>query len=599
MIPVKSNMKVMLGIGCDRGTPMETLEKAVGAALAQIGATLEAVQGIASIEAKRDEEGLLALAENRGWPLLFYGANELSQAPVPNPSEVVRRHMGTPAVAEAAALLAAGINTADLLVEKIKLRGQDGKNATVSVARITEASRVDKVGRPHPPDAMVDALPGRLSTRQGRILIVGIGPGSAEYMTIRARQAITEAEVVIGYSNYIALLGDLEGKKVIQKGMTQETDRCLEAMRHAETGMTVALISSGDAGIYGMASLVYEVLFKAGWKPREGIEVEVVPGCPALSSCASLVGAPLGHDFCAISLSDLLTPWPLIARRLESAARADFVLALYNPKSKRRTDQIVTARRILLRHRDPNTPVAIINSAYRDGQSIQITTLWKMLHCDIGMLSTVLIGNSQTFLREDLMITPRGYAGKYPNLIGSARDGERAGRSLRLGLEEWHNAVRAWIAGNPEMANPHAAARFFDAPLGEILTAIAEASVEESAGGISAYALDPSRLDGILSVIGQSQGQDQHLSIEIRGNGSIMQGEITKLEQDGDRIFASREALHVHVPLAAVATIWLIPRSIDSEIYLLDKNGDLLLSVRYRQNSHIALQPFRLPTLPL
>ncbi|MDY6957505.1 MAG: precorrin-3B C(17)-methyltransferase, partial [Pseudomonadota bacterium] len=173
---------------------------------------------------------------------------------------------------------------------------------------------------------------------KGRIFLVGFGPGAEAHMTQRAREAIAASDVVIGYSTYIKLVTPLlSGKRVIRKGMTEEIDRCVEAHAHAREGRTVALISSGDIGIYGMAGPTYEVLLQAGWHPDSDIEVEVVPGATALSACAALVGAPLTHDFCAISLSDLLTPWPVIARRLEAAARADFVVALYNPKSGRRT----------------------------------------------------------------------------------------------------------------------------------------------------------------------------------------------------------------------------------------------------------------------
>nr|VFK40284.1 MAG: precorrin-3B C17-methyltransferase [Candidatus Kentron sp. TC] len=249
---------------------------------------------------------------------------------------------------------------------------------------------------------------------KGRILLVGLGPGDREHMTFRARWAIEEADVIIGYSGYIKLLGDLiNGKEVIKKGMRQELDRCVAAREHARRGKTVALISSGDAGIYGIASPAYEVLLLSGWTPDSGIEVEVIPGATALSACAALAGAPLGHDFCAISLSDLLTPWPVIARRLDAAGRGDFVVALYNPKSHRRTRQIVEAREILLRYRRPDTPVAIVGHAYRARQDTQITTLDGMLERTIGMSSTVLVGNSATYLREGLMITPRGYGDKY------------------------------------------------------------------------------------------------------------------------------------------------------------------------------------------
>ena len=230
----------------------------------------------------------------------------------------------------------------------------------------------------------------------GKIMLVGIGPGSADHMTARARAAIQEADTVIGYVTYIRLVADLlDGKEIIRKSMTEELDRAIEALARAREGKKVALISSGDAGVYGMGGPTFEVLMQAGWTPPEvtvetdeagneqrivgdGIEVEIIPGASAINSCAALVGAPLTHDFCSISLSDLLTPWPTIARRLDAAAAADFVVALYNPKSGRRTRQIVEAQQLFLRYRDPETPVAIVKSAYRRRQNIVLTTLAKM-----------------------------------------------------------------------------------------------------------------------------------------------------------------------------------------------------------------------------
>ncbi|MDA8361980.1 MAG: precorrin-3B C(17)-methyltransferase [Gammaproteobacteria bacterium] len=303
---------------------------------------------------------------------------------------------------------------------------------------------------------------------KGKILLVGFGPGSLEHMSFRARHAIAEADVVIGYSTYIKLVQDLlDGKEVIRKGMTEELDRCTEAYEHARRGKIVALISSGDIGVYGMAGPTYEVLLACGWRPGDDIEVELIPGTTALSACAALAGAPLTHDFCSISLSDLLTPWPVIARRLEAAARADFVIALYNPKSGRRTQQIVEAQRIFLRHRAPDTPVAVVKSAYRKKQSIQMTLLAKMADCEIGMLTTVLVGNSNTFVQNGLMITPRGYANKYDPVSGEVKDNERAGRSLSLGLDGWKAEVRGRLANGQK---PEEIAREFDLPITVIET---------------------------------------------------------------------------------------------------------------------------------
>lgn len=283
------------------------------------------------------------------------------------------------------------------------------------------------------------------SSTAGKIMLVGIGPGSVEHMTLRARAAIAEADVVIGYVTYIKLVADLlEGKEVVRKGMTEELDRAVSALEQARLGKKVALISSGDAGVYGMAGPTYEVLFQAGWTPDDAVAVEIVPGASAINACASRVGAPLTHDFCSISLSDLLTPWPTIARRLDAAAAADFVVALYNPKSGRRTRQIVEAQRLFLRHRRADTPVAVVKSAYRRRERIEFTTLDRMSECDIGMLTTVLIGNSNTVIQHGLMVTPRGYANKYDLAEGgSTRAGERAGRSLSTGLLGWLENLRA------------------------------------------------------------------------------------------------------------------------------------------------------------
>lgn len=296
------------------------------------------------------------------------------------------------------------------------------------------------------------------SAKRGKIMLVGLGPGSNEHLTARARAAIAEADTIIGYVTYIRLVADLvEGKEVIKKSMTEELDRAIESLDRARQGKKVALISSGDAGVYGMAGPTFEVLFQAGWTPDSDIEVEIIPGASALNTCAALVGAPLTHDFCAISLSDLLTPWPTIARRLDAVAYADFVVALYNPKSGRRARQIVEAQRLFLRHRSPETPVAIVKSAYRPKQRIEFTTLAKMAECDIGMLSTVLIGNSNTFIKHGLMVTPRGYANKY-EVEGNERatkDGEQAGRSLSTGLTGWIAALQASGRSAAELAVEH------------------------------------------------------------------------------------------------------------------------------------------------
>ncbi len=256
------------------------------------------------------------------------------------------------------------------------------------------------------------------------MLLVGFGPGNHEHLTFRAKEAIEEAEVVIGYKTYIDLVKDLiGGKQVIYTGMTEEIDRAKAAIDLACSGKVVALISSGDVGIYGMAGLAFELLKEMSWDPARGTDVEVIPGVTALSACAAILGAPITHDFAAISLSDLLTPWEVIVRRLEAAASADFVIALYNPKSGRRTRQIVEAREILLKYKSPQTPVGIVKSGLREGQHRVLTDLEHMLEYEIGMLTTILIGNANTFTYKGLMITPRGYRSKYEDRLNAVADG--------------------------------------------------------------------------------------------------------------------------------------------------------------------------------
>jgi precorrin-3B C17-methyltransferase len=250
--------------------------------------------------------------------------------------------------------------------------------------------------------------------KAGKIFIVGFGPGSKDHITFRAREAIAESNIVIGYTTYIELVKDLiHGKQIIRTGMTEEVDRAKKAVDMAKQGNTVAVVSSGDSGIYGMAGLIFEVLKEDGWNPYDGVQVEVIPGVTALCAVSSLLGAPIMHDFASISLSDLLTPWEVILKRIEAAAQADFVIVLYNPKSGRRTWQIVEAQKMIRKYRAGSTPVGIVKSAYRHGQNIVVTDLDHMLDFPIGMLTTIVIGNSSTFTFEGLIVTPRGYHKKY------------------------------------------------------------------------------------------------------------------------------------------------------------------------------------------
>ncbi|TGL75816.1 precorrin-3B C(17)-methyltransferase [Leptospira yasudae] len=268
--------------------------------------------------------------------------------------------------------------------------------------------------------------------KKGKLNIVGIGPGNDSHITPAVLKAIQEADLVIGYATYIGLVKHhLVGKQVTRTGMTEEVGRAQAAVDAAREGKIVTLISSGDAGVYGMAGLVFEVLRKIGWKKEDSPEIKMIPGVTADSSCASLVGAPLVHDMARISLSDLLTPWSVIENRIECAAKGDFVITLYNPASGRRQRQIVEASKIIKRHRPGTIPVALIKSAYRRQQNVQLSDLDNFLDYEIGMNTTVIVGSTKTFVYEGFMVTPRGYTNKYSLEDGSVKEGQRRAFSLR------------------------------------------------------------------------------------------------------------------------------------------------------------------------
>ncbi len=409
----------------------------------------------------------------------------------------------------------------------------------------------------------------------GKIFLVGFGPGAEEHMSFRAKQAITEADVVIGYTTYIKLVKDLlDGKEVIKKGMTEEIDRCIEAYEQAKMGKKIALISSGDIGVYGMAGPTYEVLLKSGWTPESEIEVEIIPGSTALSACASLVGAPLTHDFCSISLSDLLTPWPTIAKRIEAAGDSDFVIALYNPKSGRRTQQIVESQNILLKYRQASTPVAIVKSAYRRRQAIQLVRLDEMADCEIGMLTTVLIGNSSTFIEQGLMITPRGYANKYESLTGDAKQGEKAGVSLTMGLEGWKACLRQYVTQHPELTWEKIA-NYFNVSLGEVLSAVSQ-DVEQSLTSHQAIKVSSDKLE--LAI--QASEHWGRLRAVIRTES----GAIAELFLRGadfkrkiDWLNIENDAFHLHINWSRVTDAYLARRGDKSYgLHFIDQQGQLV-----------------------
>lgn len=247
----------------------------------------------------------------------------------------------------------------------------------------------------------------------GSIVVVGIGPGDMAHATPAAVGAIEGADVILGYKTYLDLVEGIAGgvpRDARSSSMRQEVGRVSRAVELAREGKRVAVVSSGDAGVYGMAGLVYEVLREQG---DDALDVEVIPGISALNAAAALLGAPLMTDFAAVSLSDLLVPLDEIVRRLELAAEADFVICLYNPKGRKRVEPFNRACEILARHRAPGTPVGIVRAAYRDGQRVEIITLEELPGAEIDMVTTVVVGSSRTFVHNGRMVTPRGYAGKY------------------------------------------------------------------------------------------------------------------------------------------------------------------------------------------
>ena len=249
---------------------------------------------------------------------------------------------------------------------------------------------------------------GNGSDCRGKIAVVGIGPGHGIGLTLEARQILVQADVIAGYHTYLDLVPDLiAGKEVIGSGMMQEVERCEAAVERAKAGASVAVISSGDPGIYGMAGLVLELVVKLPEVLQP--EVRIIPGVSAVSSAAAALGAPLMHDFAVISMSDLMTPWAVIEKRIKAAVEADFVIAIYNPKSTKRTEQIEKVREIALQHRAAKTPVGVVRSVSRPDQELVITTLDRFTEEKIDMFTTVIIGNSQTFQSGSFMITPRGY----------------------------------------------------------------------------------------------------------------------------------------------------------------------------------------------
>jgi precorrin-3B C17-methyltransferase len=248
-----------------------------------------------------------------------------------------------------------------------------------------------------------------MKSEKGTLYLVGIGPGNYNNMTTHCSAVLKSCDVVVGYARYVELVRAFIGeKKIISSGMRHEAERCYQAINEADSGKVVALISSGDAGVYGMAGLALEIIERE--KLWDRFDLEIVPGIPAIHAAAAGFGAPLMNDYAVVSLSDLLVPWEMIVKRLTYALRADFVVCLYNPGSTRRTHQIKEAHSLMLDHRGADTPVGIARNVGRKGESLTVTTLGKMLHYKIDMVTIIIVGNSTTVFANEKMITPRGYS---------------------------------------------------------------------------------------------------------------------------------------------------------------------------------------------
>jgi cobalt-precorrin 5A hydrolase/precorrin-3B C17-methyltransferase len=362
---------LVVGAGASRGVSSDEMGQLIDAVLGDLGVSPQAVMTLATADAKAEEHGLRAAAAERGWPVATFPADGLAAVPVPNPSEAVRRAVGTPSVAEAAALLAGGAG-ATLVAAK-----RASAHATVAVAR----------RRP-----------------RGRLALIGIGPGARDLTTPRAVAELRRAAVVVGLDSYLEQVADLlrRGTRVLSSGLGAERERAEAAVAEARAGRAVALIGSGDAGVYAMASPALELA-------DDGIDVVVVPGVTAALAVASVLGAPLGHDHAMISLSDLHTPWEVIERRIAAAADGDLVTCFYNPASVKRDWQLRRGCELLAARRPATTPVGWVRDATRDDESAGLSTLAEFDPGVADMHTLVVVGSSRTRVVAGRMVTPRDY----------------------------------------------------------------------------------------------------------------------------------------------------------------------------------------------
>ena len=402
---------IAVGVGCERGTDPEELISLVRNTLNKNKIAPESVAAVVSIDLKSDEPAIHALAEKltdkpgESSPVRFFDATALEeQTPkLQNPSKTVFKEVGCHGVAEGAALAAAG-KSGKLIIPKTK-----SKRATCAVAESAELIDPQKTGK-----------------SQGTLFIVGTGPGSPKWRLPEAEEMLRNSNDWVGYGLYLDLIADLyknqfgkEQRRLHRFELGQEEKRVRHALNLAAQGKTVALISSGDPGIYAMATLVFEMLERTDAEPDQHsewrrIRVVSTPGITAMQAAGALAGAPLGHDFCSISLSDLLTPWDTIKSRIIAAAKSDFVIAFYNPVSSKRINQLYEAQKILLKHRSPDTPVIMAHNLGRNGERVNFVTLFNMDPSEADMLTVIIVGSSQSKKIQlpngvVRVYTPRGY----------------------------------------------------------------------------------------------------------------------------------------------------------------------------------------------
>ena len=380
-----------LGMGCERNTNKKFIQDSLNQFLDDNEISLLSIAGIATVDLKKDEKAILDIARDNQWPIKFLTAKQLSKENVPNPSQAVFDEIGSYSVAEASCLIAAG-KDAKLLVEKHivtnkKFSGDRAGAVTLAIAQSKN----------------------QFAPSRGHIHVIGSGPGNLSFLTIDAKVALSECPVWIGYKMYLDLLDPLlrEDQIRIDSEITEEKKRCEKAISLAQEGIKVALVSSGDSSIYGMAGLLLELIQNLDKTVRPSFTIH--PGISCIQLAASLAGSPLMNDFCAISLSDKLTPWEIIEKRIKGALLGDFVVAIFNPQSKERDWQLKKTIKMFLEKRKKETPILIARQVGRKDQKISFRTLEDFPYDRIDMLTLIIVGNSKTKLVGNKFISPRGY----------------------------------------------------------------------------------------------------------------------------------------------------------------------------------------------